>query len=109
MSDGQGKVNVIHIRTREPYEPGENGAPIDHDSAEMLEQVLGKVVTGEVAGVGFIAWNRNRAGFDFEIMLPPEGTPETEALKYIGALRVIEQQLLHVAEFGLPGDEEIEE
>lgn len=102
------KAKVISIRTRRELPPEElevleqelgqeeQGASVDMDTAEMIEDFADMVQDGRYAGALVVGWNPHDKCFFSDLVLPNDDHADLSAMKLIGQLEMIKGMLMEI-------------
>lgn len=102
MSEPAG--NVFEILTGDAFTGDGEGAPIpgavepDALSIQIAEHVLREVRAGRMIGLQCFAWNPAANGFDFYAAMPPDEILSSSALRYLGFLETVKENLLDLGD-----------
>lgn len=97
---------VISLATRKPFEP--KSAPpapkadeplINPHLVEDLQRLLRMAQAGEIASLSYVTLNRLSGGFDTNAIMAIDSDelPDQHALRHVGALALLKEQLLDIA------------
>ena len=107
---------VISIKSRKPFINNKNidediNAPLDIDidrmSLEALDVCKKLIQSGEVNGTCIMMFNTKTRLFEFMITLPENEDPKESAMKYIGGISLLKEQVTDLYYYNI--DAEVEE
>ncbi|AMB48282.1 hypothetical protein [Methylobacterium sp. AMS5] len=107
---------IISIKTRSAWVPEKvekkkrvRRPKVDQEAVEMVERILARLKAGEVEGaLVIVSCKGEREGFfDLALRTPAGKRVEQEALRWIGAMELMRGDLVELAEYGEPTDDEV--
>ncbi len=104
MSDTEAP-KVVSLRSRQPYEtpiaaPVLPLNPIDSGSVMCLKDLIERFESGELSGCVVMAWIKEERRFENVICVPANEELDVAALRYVGGVELLKEDLLNMHLYG---------